>query len=120
MKLFKKLVAVAAMAAICITMTAPMSANAAVPNCNGRHLMETEETREYVSSRTEPLIYKMDVDGDGEEEIVVDYCTEVTFNVKYRMECIKCGLALESTETTVTTHSEQERCQNYLKENGVG
>lgn len=119
MKLFKKLMAVAALAAICVSMTMPMSASAALPS-GCKHVMEMYEVdRVYKSSDTVMFTYMMDVDDDGALEVVVDYCTEVTYEVEYEYMCTKCGYGLGSLYLEETTHTD-EKCPNYLEENGVG
>lgn len=92
MRLFKKVTAAVAMAAVCFSMVAPVSASAA-PIVSLGHVyvhVDEEYTVEDVYSRQ--FTYMSDVDDDGYEEVVVDVCTEITYKYSYRLTCKKCGL----------------------------
>lgn len=113
MKLFKKMVALVAVAACSFAMTAPMSASAAqYPN---KHNMQMKLVdKEHISSKTVSFVYMMDVDNDGFDEVVVDFCTEVTYEFYYEYVCTICGYGLDGMiVVTDTTHSAGAQCPNY-------
>ena len=89
MKILKKLAAVAAMAAICLSMAAPVSANAAT-ECTHETL---RKNRRYVyeDSGREEFEYWKDVDGDGEPEKVTDYCSYTVYLIYEEYLCANCN-----------------------------
>lgn len=78
MKLFKKLVAVVAMAAVCLSMTAPVSAKA--DGCTHTYVRKTQR-RAYAGAYEHTFEFEMDVNGDGDMEIVTEDCAYTAYDV---------------------------------------
>lgn len=89
--LLKKAVALAAIAAICWTMTTPMTASALdILVCAHANLGEECETIKVTDSTTHNVWYYKDTNGDGTEEIVLDTCTVISGELWLAAECKDC------------------------------
>lgn len=110
MKLFKKLVVVVAMAAVCFTMTAPVSAQAAA--CT-----HDNTTRVYLYNITDSYDhtydYWADIDNDGRSEHIYDTCHVEVRQYSNRYVCTNCRWLVFSTPgETLVVHSEYNCTQN--------
>lgn len=107
-KVLKRLLAVTAVAAICCTMGAPMTASALV--CNHDTWFEGL-TSDLISSGTHEFSYLCDVEIDGQKDtiIVVEECTIEVREYYYAKRFPTCSHEVRITEKgswIVTTHSE--------------
>lgn len=90
MKLFKKLIAVVAMAAICLSMTAPVSADAATEDCGHSYLRKTQK-RVYVGTSKHIMGIEMDVNNQEPDEIVIYECNKIIYDVWDVYLCMECN-----------------------------
>lgn len=115
MKIFKKMVALTAMAAVCFTMSAPVTASAATravdpgmgsPVCPP-HYMSAQNKNVTTSTDTHEYIFSYeDHDGDGIFETVTkSTCTVTTVKETYCLVCSGCGMVIPGQEKTTVTHS---------------
>lgn len=78
MKFLKKLTAVAAMAAVCLAMMTPMTASADA--CQHPETRKTQQ-RQYLFTDDHTFDFEMDVNGDGNDEIVTEECEYIAYDV---------------------------------------
>ena len=112
MKLFKKLTAVVAMAAVCLSMAAPVSANAA--GCE--HLSLRKITGyEVLDNSAHKIFYVTDVDGDDIEDTVFTTCYKEKRKYYTRYICMHCKQILQDIyETTIIVHL-HKKCADYVE-----
>ncbi len=91
MKLFKKLVAVVAMAAVCLSMTTPVSAKA--DGCSHTNIRKTQR-RAYTGAHEHTFDLEMDVNGDGDMEIVTEDCAYTSYDVYDVYLCNGCNFVI--------------------------
>lgn len=105
----KRLLAVTALVAICCMMGTPMTASAALPaKCTHSYMLQgIEEVNK--ETYTHLFAYRLDVDGDGYEETIVDECTVEVTEYAYAWVC-SCGYSelIENMDSWfVKVHSEE-------------
>ena len=116
MKIFKKMVALTAMAAVCFTMSAPITASAAtraagpgleLPSCPPHNFVRGNDRYEEYDTTHEYVFGYADRDGDGYAETVM-YATCYVHVVidEYDLICTDCGMTLpEEGPGRVETHT---------------
>ena len=106
MKLFKKLVAVVAMAAVCLSMAPAVDAEAAVLLCphSGRKTAFVEVVFDDVID-THWFMYATDIDKNGTPETVYVECIVTEKLVRYGFECWDCHDSIYRTSEVITEHS---------------
>ena len=91
MKLLKKLAAVVVAAAICCTMTAPMTVSASVEESCLHPYTRLTQKRSYLYTTDHYYDRVMDVNGDGRPENVSGSCTYSAYDVWDVHICLECG-----------------------------
>lgn len=98
MKSLKKLTAVVAMAAVCLAMITPMTANAALA-CTHK-MIETNEDGT-VETTEHDYYYTTDLNGNGIPETAKGTCDVIVITRSYDYSCM-CGLVSEGRVVEVT------------------
>lgn len=115
-KILKKVVAAVATATVCCAMMTPVAAKAANPGvCTHRNMLLGIETLSYNDEEAHIYVYLCDADGDGNEEIVWDFCDIIVAEYAYAYMC-SCGyseLLPNMAPWTEETHSDAGSKYHY-------
>jgi len=112
MKLLKKVAALAALAAVCITMAAPVSAEAAAPKPCMLHSYEVFDS--YIQTDTSEhdyVIAYVDYNGDGRiDGILTKKCTITIVAEVYDLACVDCGFIYRSASSKLVSIEHSDNC----------
>lgn len=114
MKLLKKVAALAAMAAVCITMAVPVSAKAAA-SCPPHLYTEQNHRVDIVDTSTHIISYVVENE-DGEEEVYRAVCIIEWEEYIYDMVCLNCGSISYRHSSVAQPAHRNNKCSEY----GIG
>ncbi len=103
MRLAKKFGVIVAMAAVCLTMAAPTTANAGT--CPP-HYFSVYDTDQEITTSTHKYVYSITKHPDGSIEKHYDYCTVTVEKIYSNSICLNCSLKKRELTSESDSHSD--------------